>query len=135
MMEAGFADLGARSHSDHSSEGLDGFKVEAGGDGSPDSPMPDDRHDSQAQHMRLTHDDAVARLKQLVNEMGGLLKAHGLPCDRYLCGPTWPAFLYNSIPACRIDTPALLPPQYRVVCTAAVLPGGSCLVVFLSLHA
>lgn len=87
MMEAGFSDLGARSHSDHSSEGLDGLKVESGGDGSPDSPMPDDRHDSQAQHLRLTHDDAAARLKQLVGEMSSLLEAHGLPGNSYLCAP------------------------------------------------
>lgn len=90
MMEAGFIDLGARSHSEHSSEGRNGFRVDSGGDGGGgDSPMArEERPVTQPQHARLTHDDAAARLKQLVGEMRALLEAHGLPGTSYLCATT-----------------------------------------------
>lgn len=89
MMEAGI-DIGARSHSDdHSSEGID-LKMEsgdAGGDSPTGASAPDDRHDGMAPQLRLTHDEAVARLKQLVAEMRTILESHGLPSNHCLCAP------------------------------------------------
>eukprot|EP00892_Ulva_mutabilis_P010863 jgi/Ulvmu1/8149/UM040_0046.1 len=88
MMEAGFVDIGARSHSDHSSEGVD-LKMESGDADSPSAAGPgaDDRLEAPGlAPLRLTHDEAAARLKQLVGEMRAILESHGLPSSHCLSG-------------------------------------------------